>query len=136
MTIYEPNLDDLDQLKKWVGQVLDRYKFEVRGLLLRDGSVLPLPSESSLIAKIIEVTLLEKFRTVALAVPGLEVLGAPGSRTYPDIWMTGSKLGGKKIALDVKVARRSANGRRTFSRITLGPYDKYFRNPNVNSLTT
>jgi hypothetical protein len=128
---YDPDLNTTEHLKRWVRKVLQRYRFDVRGVLLKDGTVLPLPGESSLIAKLFEVTLLERFRTVANAVAGLDVLGAPGTRTYPDIWLAGSRLGGRKIALEVKTARRARGGKRTESRITLGPYDKYFRHPEV-----
>jgi hypothetical protein len=129
--LYDPVLETTDDVKRWVRSVLQRYSFDVRGILLKDGTVLPLPSESSLVAKLFEVTLLERFRTVANAVSGLDVLGAPGSRTYPDIWLAGARLGGRKIALEVKSARRAPGGHRTSSRITLGPYDTYFRNPSV-----
>jgi hypothetical protein len=129
--LYKPNLETIEGLKNWVRAILQRYSFDVRGILLKDGTVLPVPSESSVIAKLFEITLLERFRTVANAVSGLDVLGAPGSRTYPDIWLAGSRLGGRKIALEVKAARRARGGLRTSSRITLGPYDKYFRNPDV-----
>jgi hypothetical protein len=92
--------------------------------------VLPLPSESALIAKLIEVTLLQRLRTVALAVRGLVIEGAPSGRVYPDILLAGPRVGHRKVALDVKAARRNPGGRRTVSRITLGPFDKYFRYPD------
>ena len=130
-SLYDPQLETIEDLKRWIRDIVGRYTFEIRGLLLRDGTVLPLPSESALIAKLFEVTLLERFRTVGNAVRGLEIHGAPGTRTYPDIWLSGDRIGGRKVALEVKAARRAAGGRRTFSRITLGPYDKYFRNPDV-----
>lgn len=129
--LYDPPLGSTDEVKAWIQRVMERYAFEVRGILLRDGTVLPVPSESSVIAKLIEVTLLERFRTVANAVKELDVLGAPSTRTYPDIWLAGGRLNGRKIALEVKCARRAPGGRRTASRITLGPYDKYFRQPTV-----
>lgn len=129
--LYTPSLATIEEVKDWVRAILQRYSFDVRGILLKDGTVLPVPGESSVIAKLFEITLLERFRTVANAVSGLDVLGAPGSRTYPDIWLTGSRLSGRKIALEVKTARRAPGGHRTSSRITLGPYDKYFRNPTV-----
>jgi hypothetical protein len=130
-SLYDPNLETVEDLKRWVRSILRKYEFDIRGLLLRDGTVLPLPSESSLIAKLFEVTLLERFRTVANAVRGLEIHGAPGTRTYPDIWLSGDRIAGRKIALEVKAARRNRAATRTSSRITLGPYDKYFRNPDV-----
>lgn len=127
--LYDPRLDDLSSVKGWLRVALGTYSFGVQGILLSDGTVLPLPSESALIAKLIEVTLLQRFRTVALAVRGLDIDGAPSGRVYPDILLSGSRLGHRKIALDVKAARRSLGGRRTVSRITLGPFDKYFRHP-------
>jgi hypothetical protein len=128
--LYDPQFDDLPALKRWLGLVLGSYRFGVQGILLTDGTVLPLPSEPALIAKLIEVTLLQRFRTIALAVRGLVVDGAPSGRVYPDILLSGPRLGHRKVALDVKTARRAAGGRRTVSRITLGPYDKYFRHPD------
>jgi hypothetical protein len=128
--LYDPDLDTLESTKKWLRAVLGTYTFGVQGILLTDGTVLPLPSESALIAKLIEVTLLQRFRTVALAVKGLTVDGAPSGRVYPDILVSGSRLGHRKLSLDVKAARRAPGGRRTVSRITLGPYDKYFRFPD------
>lgn len=129
--LYDPVLDDLASIKRWLRAVLGTYAFGVQGILLTDGTVLPLPSESALIAKLIEVTLLQRFRTVALAVRGLVVDGAPSGRVYPDILISGPRLSHRKVALDVKAARRAPGGRRTVSRITLGPYDKYFRFPTA-----
>lgn len=129
-SLYNPRLEDLASIKRWLGSVLGSYSFGVQGILLTDGTVLPLPSESALIAKLMEVTLLQRFRTVALAVRGLVVDGAPSGRVYPDILLSGSRLDHRKVALDVKAARRAPSGKRTVSRITLGPYDKYFRFPD------
>lgn len=128
--LYDPTLDDLPAVKSWLRTVLGTYSFGVQGILLADGTVLPLPSDSSLIAKLMEVTLLTRFRTIALAVRGLTVDGAPSGRVYPDILISGQRLGHRKVALDVKAARRAPGGRRTVSRITLGPYDRYFRYPD------
>ncbi|MCY7286701.1 MAG: hypothetical protein LH624_00210 [Cryobacterium sp.] len=128
--LYEPTFDEVDSVKRWIRLVLAQYSFGVQGILLTDGTVLPLPSESALIAKLIEVTLVQRFRTVALAVKGLIVDSAPSGRVYPDILLSGVRLGHQKVALDVKAARRAPGGKRTVSRITLGPFDKYFRFPN------
>ncbi len=128
--LYDPRFTDLGSVKNWLRAVLRTYSFGVQGILLADGTVLPLPSESSLIAKLMEVTLLTRFRTVALAVRGLTIDGAPSGRGYPDVLLSGQRLGHRRVALDVKAARRAPGGRRTASRITLGPYDKYFRFPD------
>lgn len=129
--LYKPDLGSLPQLKSWLRLVVARYRFNVTGIQLSDGTVLPLPGESSLIAKLMEVTILNHFRTIAVAVPGVEVLGAPSGRVFPDLLLTGDRLSGRKISLDVKSAQITKSGTRTESRITLGPYDKYFRNPTA-----
>jgi hypothetical protein len=46
-TLYKPDLETIDDLKNWVRAILQRYSFDVRGILLRDRTVLPVPSESS-----------------------------------------------------------------------------------------
>lgn len=129
-SVYDPGLADVETTKQWLRRVLQGYEFGVEGIHLSDGTVMPLPAEPALIAKLIEVRLLNRLETVANAVKGLRILGAPSGRVYPDILLTGDRLGDRKVALDVKVARRAKNGRRTDSRITLGPYDKYFRFPD------
>lgn len=129
--INDPALNTTDEIKAWVRRVLRRYRFGVRGIWLRDGTIMPVPDEPAIMAKLIEVSLLEQFQRVALSVRGLDVHRAASSRTYPDIWLSGDRLGGRKVALEVKCARRQERGIRTQSRITLGPYDKYFRNPDV-----
>jgi hypothetical protein len=86
------------------------------------------------VAKVIEVTVTEHFKRKAYAVPGLDVLDDLTGRGYPDIMLAGRAVGGRRVALDVKVARRKPRRAglptRTQSRITLGPFDSDFRRPD------
>lgn len=128
-----PDLMTLEGLKAWLTTVVREYRWRVRGILLDDSRVLPLPAEPALIAKVIEVSMIEDLKRKAVGVRGLDVFDDLSGRGYPDLLLTGQALGGRKVAVDVKVARRKP--RRigvptvTQSRITLGPFDSYFRRP-------
>lgn len=128
------SLARLETLKSWLRATLRDYRWRVRGILLDDNTVLPLPQEPALIAKVIEVSVIEHLKRKAIGVRGLDVLGDLSGRGYPDVLLTGQALASKKVAVDVKVARRKArrSGRPTVtqSRITLGPFDSYFRRPD------
>jgi len=129
-----PDLSTVDGIKAWLADAVRDYKWSVRGILLVDDRVIPLPKEPALVAKVIEVTVTEHFKRKAYAVPGLDVLDDLTGRGYPDILLAGSAVGTRRVALDVKVARRKlrrdGHPRRTQSRITLGPFDSYFRRPS------
>ena len=93
-----------------------------------------MPPEPALIAKVVEVPVIEHVKRKALNVRGLDVLDDLSGRGYPDILLTGRAIGSRKVAVDVKVARRNTPKRgtptRTQSRITLGPFDSYCRRPD------
>jgi hypothetical protein len=129
-----PGISGLEDLKSWLRAALRDYRWRVRGIVLDDNTILPLPQEPALIAKVIEVSVIEHLKRKAIAVRGLDVLGDLSGRGYPDVLLTGQALTGKKVAVDVKVARRKPrrSGRPTVtqSRITLGPFDSYFRRPD------
>ena len=128
------DLHTLDGVKAWLRHVIRDYRWNVNGILLTDNRVVPLPKEPALVAKVIEVTVIEHFKRKAMGVPGLDVFDDLSGRGYPDVTLAGSAVGGRKIALDVKVARREPRRDgppiRTRSRITLGPFDSYFRRPD------
>ena len=129
-----PDLTTLDGIKAWLREAVRDYRWNVRGILLDDNKVVPLPKEPALVAKVIEVTVIEHFKRKAYAVPGLDVLDDLSGRGYPDVLLAGRAVGNLRVALDVKVARRRPRRdgppTRTQSRITLGPFDSYFRRPN------
>ena len=129
-----PDLATLDGLKAWLKQAVRDYHWNVRGMVTDDNKVLPLPPEPALIAKVIEVSVIEHVKRKAVGVRGLDVFDDLSGRGYPDILVTGRATDGKKVAVDVKVARRNVLKRgaptKTQSRITLGPFDSYFRRPD------
>lgn len=127
------DLTTLDGIKAWLRTAVDDYRWSVRGIQLTDNRVIPLPKEPALVAKVIEVTVTEHLKRKAYAVPGLDILDDLTGRGYPDILLAGRAVGNRRVALDVKVARRKprrdGHPIRTQSRITLGPFDSYFRRP-------
>jgi hypothetical protein len=128
------DLTTLEGLKAWLKQAVRDYRWNVRGLITDDNKVLPLPPEPALIAKVIEVSVIEHVKRKAVGVRGLDVFDDLSGRGYPDILFTGQATDGRKVAVDVKVARRNVLRRgpptKTQSRITLGPFDSYFRRPH------
>lgn len=139
------DLTTLDGVKAWLRDAVSDYRWRVRWLLLDNGDRLPLPKESALIAKLIEVTILDHVRKKAFDLrPRLHVDGDESGRMYPDILLSGPALAHQIAAVDVKVARltpvsewalKRAKGkpvrRSTDSQITLGPFNSYFRYPDI-----
>jgi hypothetical protein len=127
-------LTTVDAVKRFIFDSLRDYRWNVRGLITDDNKVLPLPPEPALIAKVIEVSIIEHVKRKAVGLRGLDVFDDLSGRGYPDMLFTGRATEGKKIAVDVKVARRNVlkkgSPTRTQSRITLGPFDSYFRRPD------
>lgn len=125
--------DDAGGRQTWLRQTVRDYRWNVRGIVLDDNRVIPLPKEPAVVAKVIEVSVTEHFKRKAYAVRGLDVLDDLSGRGYPDIMLAGRPVAGRRIALDVKVARRKPRKRgaptKTQSRITLGPFNSYFRRP-------
>lgn len=128
------DLTTLEGIKAWLRDAVGDYRWNVRGIVLDDNRVVPLPKEPALVAKVIEVSVTEHFKRKAYAVPGLDVLDDLSGRGYPDVLLAGRAVANRRVALDVKVARRKPNRSgtptRTQSRITLGPFDTYFRRPD------
>lgn len=128
------DLTTVDGIKAWLYGAVRDYRWNVRGIILDDGKVIPLPKEPAVVAKVIEISVTEHFKRKAYAVPGLDLLDDLSGRGYPDVLLAGRAVENRRVALDVKVARRKPrrNGQptKTQSRITLGPFDTYFRRPN------
>ncbi|MFV2062901.1 MAG: type II restriction endonuclease, partial [Chloroflexota bacterium] len=128
------DLGTLEGIKEWLRGAVKDYRWNVRGIILDDGKVVPLPKEPAVVAKVIEISVTEHFRRKAYAVPGLNVIDDLSGRGYPDILLAGSPVDHRRVALDVKVARRKPRKKGaptvTQSRITLGPFDTYFRRPD------
>ena len=100
------DLTSLEGIKAWLRMAVRDYKWNVRGIILDDGKVVPLPKEPAVVAKVIEVSVTEHFKRKAYAVPGLDLLDDLSGRGYPDVLLAGRAVDNKRVALDVKVARR------------------------------
>ena len=99
--------------------------------LAEGGHLLPLPKEPAALANIIEVSLVDFLLRRADETEGVEARRGT-ERGYPDIEFTGSAFGGDYHAVDVKVARLVASGKRTQSRITLYTGNTFFRWPTLH----
>jgi hypothetical protein len=103
---------------------------ELEQKLNEGGHFLPLPKEPAALANVLEVSLAEYLLSRLASLDG--ALGRRGTeRGYPDIEISGAVFGDVPHALDIKVARRARNGRKTQSRITLYTGNTYFRFPEL-----
>ena len=124
------NPDQVAIFKSTLKDLLKGYRFNVKGLYLDDGTILPLPSESSLVGKVVEVTIKAHLDRKVLAIKGLEFVRG-GERSYPDLTIFGSAVGGQRFAVDVKCLRRDERGKRTKSAMAVATFDAtYFRKPD------
>jgi hypothetical protein len=149
----EVERDDVLHLLDWLTDKCAAYRFDVVALfrdnpdrewplVARDSSelraklgngehFLPLPKEPAALANILEVSVVDYIMREADAQPGLDATRGT-ERGYPDIEFTGAALGDMFYAVDVKVARRHKNGKKTQSRITLYTGNTYFRYPQLH----
>jgi len=99
--------------------------------LERGGHLLPLPREPAALANVLEVSIVNFLAARAARLPDAEVQRG-SERGYPDLEFSGAAFGGGFHAVDVKAARRAANGRQTQSRITLYTGNTYFKWPDLH----
>lgn len=124
------NVDHVAAFKAFFRKLLKGYEFDIRGLYRKNGDILPLPRESSLIGKVLEVTIKWHLDKRVLNTDDLEFTRG-GERSYPDLTIYGAAVGGHRYAVDVKCVRRNAKGTRTESAMGLATFDaNYFRNPD------
>lgn len=95
------------------------------------GNFVPLPKEPAALANVLEVSIVDFLLDRFAAEPGV-VMRRGTERGYPDIELSGTRFDGEIFAVDVKVARRSASGKQTQSRITLYTGNTYFRHPHLH----
>ena len=120
----------VESFKALVLELMKGYSFDVEGLYLKDGTVRPLPREASVVGKVVEVTIHEHLSRKLLQQSQLKSIPAQRDRVYPDVSFNGPMIFPCKFALDVKCARKTANGLKTESSITIGTFDaEYFRYP-------
>lgn len=137
---------------EWLRNACATYAFEPRAVLRRSsrerwpleagdfdmlekklnsqGSLSALPREPAAIANVIEVSVADYLLRAANAGSSIEMARGK-ERHYPDLEIGGPAFGGDVFAVDIKVARKQPNGKRTVSRISLYTGNTYFRYPDV-----
>ncbi len=145
-------MSSADPLLAWLREACSTYAFEPRAILRRSsrekwpltardyealeeqlgaqGSLAALPREPAAIANVIEVSVADHLLRVAKAAKGVETRRGK-ERHYPDLEVAGPAFGNRVFAVDIKVARRTAEGKRTKSRISLYTGNTYFRYPDL-----
>lgn len=107
-------------------------KWDVKGVIHNDGTINPLPAESRVVTEIFQSMLIRKViswgQKNAVKVDDHAEFG----RGYPDVALSGTAIGSKLVALDVKSARVKEGD--AISRMTLGTYDGYFLHPDARVL--
>jgi hypothetical protein len=122
--------DHVETFKTSLRRLLKGYEFDIVGLYRKNSDILPLPRESSLIGKVLEVTIKWHLDKRVLSTKGLEFTRG-GERSYPDLTIYGTAVGGHRYAVDVKCVRRNEKGSRTESAMGLATFDaNYFRHPD------
>lgn len=121
----------VESFKALLRDLIKGYQFDIEGLYRKDGTVLPLPRESSVVGKVIEISVNDYLKRRLLEVSSLDSIQASSDRVYPDVSFSGSLIYPYRFALDIKCARISERGDRTESAITIGTFDaEYFRYPD------
>lgn len=124
--------DHIEKFRTLFQGLLKGYKFNVKGLYIVENGVhdwLPLPSESAVIGKVVEITIKDHIRKLTTGMRDLAIQPG-GPRSYPDFSISGPGVGNRHYAVDVKCVRRSKNRLATHSAMGLATFDAiYFREP-------
>jgi hypothetical protein len=112
--------------------VLSSMKWNVKGILLEDNSVISVPAESRAVTAILQSMAVIRLKAWAKK-KGVELEDlVHDTRGYPDLALTNGPFGSKLIAIDIKSARHGEGD--DVSRMTLGTYDGYFLHPSERKL--
>lgn len=119
-------------LQQQLLSLLSSVSWTVKGIILQDDAIIPVPAESRAVTAILQSIAVRKLKEWAdkndIKFEDLVY----ETRGYPDTALSGGTLGNKLIALDIKSARYLPKGK--VSRMTLGTYDGYFLHPNEKRL--
>lgn len=125
--------EQVEAFKALLRKLMKGYQFDVMGLWMMDGTRRPLPKESSVVGKVLELSVKEYLFAKLMRIPNLHFADG-GERSYPDLTFHGDALDGQRFAVDVKCTRRDKTGKRTESRIAIATFDAdYFRYPEVKA---
>ncbi|NLN10503.1 MAG: hypothetical protein GX178_02695 [Acidobacteria bacterium] len=84
MNTFDPAVP-VESFKALLLSLMKGYQFDVEGLYLRDGSIRPLPSESAVVGKVLEVSIREYLARKLIRTRDLLSIPASSDRVYPDV---------------------------------------------------
>lgn len=113
-------------LKKDLEQLFFNFRWNIKGIIDEDGNIYPIPPIPQVITGIFQELTKHKVKKLLREKYECEIVQG-GPREYPEITAIGGKFGNKKIAIDIKTARRICENR--ISGFTVGSFTGYFLYP-------
>jgi len=110
--------------------LIPSFNWNIKGIITTDNEIYGIPPIPQVITGIFEEVVLEIIKDPLKKKYNCEMIRG-GAREYPELTLYGGHLGEGKIAIDVKTARRDKRNKNRTSRMTLGSYGGYFKNPGV-----
>lgn len=115
-------------LKKDLEELYLDFEWNFAGIIDTNLIITPIPKNSTCITAIIEQKALEMLEKFARVKYKCEFISARTTREYPDATLHGGVFGDKKIAIDIKTARKIGSNR--ISGLTIGSFAGYFIHPD------
>jgi len=117
-------------LENGLAKILGNISWDFKGLINTKNKVRRIPKESKVVTAILEDVAIEKIQKWAKS-KSITTIPPSNEREYPDITLQHPSIGGT-IAVDIKTARRKSDT--SISKLTLGSYAGYFRNPTEKKM--
>jgi len=116
-------------IKRDLEEAFADFEWKLKGIIDVDGKIYPIPKIPQVVTGIFELLGKEKVKALAERKYKCKIIEG-GSREYPDLALTGGKLGNRMIAIEIKTARRDKRNPNRSSRMSLGSCAGYFLYPN------
>jgi len=116
-------------LKTDLEQLFTNFKWNIKGMIDENGNIYPIPPIPQVITGIFQEITKHKVKKLLREKYECRIIQG-GPREYPEITAIGGKLGERKIAIDMKTARRI--GKNKISGFTIGSFAGYFLYPKRN----
>jgi hypothetical protein len=116
-----------ENIKADLEELLRNFTWNIRGFIDTEGNLYPIPEIPQVITGIFEAMIMKRIVEPLKQKYACQVV-IGGAREYPQLTLFGGKIGGGKVAIDIKSARRITPEQT--SRMSLGSCAGYFRNPS------
>lgn len=116
-------------VKRDLEKIFEDFRWTIKGIVDKNRKIHPIPKIPQVVTGIFELFGKEKIIQLAKKKYQCKIIEG-GSREYPDITLFGGRLGRKKIAVEIKTARRDPERPGRTSRMSLGSCAGYFLHPN------